>query len=581
MKLRVIIISFFGGLLWGPLGFSQNQSQEKIAALIIHNHFYQSIKPLKILPSSLSEFTSILANRKIEITLAKNLNKVALYNTVDAFARKAKKNKYTAIMVFYWGYMLEYRNQNYLLPSDFKPSARKKDLIYRSVSINELMAAFRRNKMPHYFFINGESRQKFQVGKLRIGQRDKVRSLNARIVYRQKKSPLNDSKVSLASFLTLFKEKKCLKEVITELRKRRDASGYQVWQKGKVTRDVCLQPDATTAKVDVPLLQQKALKLILNRADTIQFSQALQMIQRALNANPKNKISQLIAAALRPSVYGMVPIRGGEFMMGYALGKKDEKPIHRVKLSDFAIGQYEVTNLAYLVFLARYNTRQKRVADVKIDERFKKELLISDHLLGLAYNVKKQWWEVKDSSRLFHPVMNVSWYGAMKYCAYYGLMLPTEAQWEYAARGASREAFAGSKRLIQVGWFLGNTEAGKTHRVGLLKPNAWGVYDLSGNVYEWCYDTYEDDYYRSLTTKRVNVNPANTKERKIIGIRTPSDPYPKVIRGGSYQSSFVACQVFSRDKELPYELSYPGEKNNYVKKAIGFRVVKLKAKGEK
>ena len=578
MKLHIIIIiSFLGGFLWTLPSVGQTSAKQKIAALVIHNHRYQNIQPWAASSPLLDQFTATLTKRGVAVTIATNLNKVGLYNTVDDFVQKVKKGKYTSVLVFYWGYFLEYRNQNYLLPTDFRSPNRKKDLIYGSVSVTEFLATFRRNKMPHYFFINGEGQQKFQVGRLRIGQRDKIRSLNARMVYRQQKLAIKkDPKASVTLFLELFKAKKCVKDIINDLESNRYSSKYQIWEKGRVSRDLCLPPLATTSQVNVPLLQKQALQLILNKLDTTAFPQALQVIQQALRVDPKNKVSQLIAAALNPTNYGLMPIRGGEFMMGYALGKKDEKPIHRVRLSDFAMGKYEVTNLAYLVFLARYNTRQKRIADVKADERYKKELLISDHLLGLAYNVKTQVWEVKDSSRLFHPVVNVSWYGAMKYCAYYGLTLPTEAQWEYAARGASRKAFAGSKRLVKVGWFLGNTEAvTKTHQVGLLQPNAWGLYDLSGNVYEWCYDTYEADYYRSLASRRVNVNPSNAKERKVIGIRTPSDPYPKVIRGGSYQSSFVACQVFSRDKELPYELSYPGEKKNYVKKVIGFRVASV------
>ena len=582
MKFRIIIISFFGLLLWSSSGVGQQPEKQKVAALIIHHHRYQSIQPMATSAFALNKFVTLLTKRKVDVTTAQDLNKAALYNTIDAFAQKIRKNKYTAVLVFYWGYVLEYRNQNYLLPIDFKLPTRKKDLLYGSVSVNELLAALRRNKMPHYIFINGENQQLFQVGGLQTGQRDKLRSESIRVIYRQKKRVETtdlkpNSKISLTPFMKLFQNLSCLEDIINGLKSKPYTMNYTVQEKGKQVQGVCLNRPSSTPKVNVPLLQQQALKLILNSPDTTTFPQAFQMIQKALNANPKNKVSQLIATALQPMKYGLMPIRGGEFVMGHTLGEKDERPVHRVRLSSFSMGKYEVTNLAYLVFLARYNTRQKRIAEVKSDERYKKELLIVDHLLGLAYNVQKQRWEVKDSSRLFHPVVNVSWYGAIKYCAYYGLALPSEAQWEYAARGASREVFAGGKRLLSVGWFLGNTEGStKTHPVGLLKPNAWGLYDLSGNVYEWCYDTYEDDYYRSLATRRVNVNPVNTKEHKVIGIRTPSDPYPRVIRGGSYQSSFIACKVFSRDKELPYEMSYPGEKKSYVKKAIGFRVVKRK-----
>ena len=587
MKISILITCSFCVLWFTSLGFSQNSlkkypfknsfDKNQVAALIIHNHQYQQIRPTVAFASSIDTLKQQLLAKNVEVTYAKDLNKVALYNAIDGFAQKLKKKRYNAILVFYWGYRLEYRNQNYLLPVDFKAPIRKKDLLYGSISVNELLTAFRRIKVPHYFFINGQNQSGFQIGSTQIGRRDKLRATNTQVIYLQKNNSKAKPRANIRAYAKLFKQEPCLNKIVLGLEKMAKAVNDQIFKKGKVRQDICLEPAA--AQVNVPQLQQQALQWILNIPDTTNFLKALKAIQQTLKVAPKNKTSLLIASALSPATYGLIPVKGGVFTMGHVLGEKDEKPIHRVRLSDFAMGRYEVTNLAYLVFLARYNTRSKRIAEVKNDEVYKKELLLGDHLLGLAYNVKKQLWEIKDSSYLFHPVVNVSWYGAMKYCAYYGLMLPTEAQWEYAARGASRNAFAGANKLSKVGWFLGNSEATeRTRPVGLLTPNAWGLYDLSGNVYEWCYDTYEDDYYRVLASKRINVNPVNTKARKIMGIRTPSNPYPKVIRGGSYQSSYINCQVFSRDKELPYEISHPGDKKDYVRKMIGFRIVKLRAK---
>ncbi len=191
----------------------------------------------------------------------------------------------------------------------------------------------------------------------------------------------------------------------------------------------------------------------------------------------------------------MVFVKGGTFTMG-CLEKRDgqceddETPAHEVRLDDFYIGKYEVTNEEYAAFLnAKGNQEEggttwiylKRSSIEQIEGQFQ----------------PKQGQEK-------HPVMEVSWYGAQAYAQWLSestgnpYRLPTEAEWEYAARGGSRSQnyrFAGSNDLDEVAWYSDNAGS-RTHPIGGKRNNELGIYDMSGNVWEWCEDWYDENYYQ-------------------------------------------------------------------------------------
>ena len=141
-----------------------------------------------------------------------------------------------------------------------------------------------------------------------------------------------------------------------------------------------------------------------------------------------------------------------------------------------------------------------------------------------------------------NPVEQVSWSKCEEFCqklsAKVGgiVSLPTEAQWEYACRAGSKKAYAGN--LAAMAWYGEDKYHGSTHQVGLKQPNAWGLYDMHGNVWEWCRDWYAG--YR--TTNQPNPNgPNNGKYR--------------VNRGGSWASEPGACRSASRDSNIPEDES--------------------------
>jgi len=242
----------------------------------------------------------------------------------------------------------------------------------------------------------------------------------------------------------------------------------------------------------------------------------------------------------------MVSVKGGTFRMGSNDGDSDEKPIHSVTLSDYSIGKYEVTNAQFCAFLnEKGNQQEGGVEWINLEGSYKNEKCrISSS--GNGFKVQRGYEE--------HPVIYVSWYGARAFCNWLkektgkNYQLPREAQWEFAARGGNKSRgykYAGSDNLGTVGWYSDNSGGG-TQEVGQKRPNELGIYDMSGNVWEWCQDWYGD--YSS----RAQRNP----------IGASSGSY-RVYRGGSWVNDAGFCRVADRYRYNPG--------GRYIN--LGFRVI--------
>ena len=217
----------------------------------------------------------------------------------------------------------------------------------------------------------------------------------------------------------------------------------------------------------------------------------------------------------------MVRLPGGEFVLGDNQGADDEQPAYPVRVDAFLMDVHEVTQQSYEAFMGRNPAKYKHPNQ---------------------------------------PVEQIGWYGAIRYCnmrsakegltpcydldtlecdsSADGYRLPTEAEWEYACRAGttSRYSFGDdSRNLGAYAWYDANAGS-QTHPVASKQPNPWGLFDMHGNVAEWCHDWYDEDFYHDSPA----VNPRNdvpTEER--------------VLRGGSWAGLDDECRSAARYSEDP------------------------------
>jgi sulfatase modifying factor 1 len=218
----------------------------------------------------------------------------------------------------------------------------------------------------------------------------------------------------------------------------------------------------------------------------------------------------------------LCPVQGGEFLMGDDKGEyDDEKPAHSVRVSGFYMGKFSVSQRLWEA------VTENNPAKFKGEQR---------------------------------PVETVSWEDAQDFFSQLNKLtgkdfrLPTEAEWEYAARGGQYSQgykYAGSDRLKQVGWYSENSND-QTQEIGQLLANELGLHDMSGNVYEWCQDWFDDKYYAECHKRGIVENP-----------KGPATGTYRVIRGGGCFHDPLRCRSVGRDRGLP------GERYG----SVGFRLV--------
>jgi sulfatase modifying factor 1 len=238
----------------------------------------------------------------------------------------------------------------------------------------------------------------------------------------------------------------------------------------------------------------------------------------------------------------MVLVEAGSFEMGSASGRADEQPVHTVRITrDFYIAKYELTFDEYDLFCA--DTNRTRAED-------------------------------RGRGRGALPVINVTWYDAVAYCNWLsqkegltpcysgsgkvmkcdfsanGYRLPTEAEWEYAARGGQLShgcLYAGSDDPDEVAWYAG-TSGDQIHPVGQKQPNELGLYDMCGNLFEWCWDWYGEDYYGSSP----GDDPLGPPMPASTTVRGPE----RVRRSGSWREDAINIRITSRSFDYA---SYVGD----------------------
>jgi len=232
--------------------------------------------------------------------------------------------------------------------------------------------------------------------------------------------------------------------------------------------------------------------------------------------------------------FNMVPVPAGSFTMGSAASEAAhtaaEGPSKKVTLDAFWMGAREVTYDEFLLFFNDENTSR----DSEVDAVTRP----TPQYIDLSWGMGKQGG---------FPVNSMSQRTALMYCRWLykktGMFyrLPTEAEWEYACRaGSSTTYYFGNDatQLKDYAWFAENSK-NKYQKTGQKKPNAWGLYDMLGNVSEWTLDQYRDDYFTAIGDNAVNP------------LIAPVAVYPRSVRGGGYSDKPDALRCASRAKSNP------------------------------
>ncbi|MEO6649063.1 MAG: SUMF1/EgtB/PvdO family nonheme iron enzyme [Chitinophagaceae bacterium] len=257
--------------------------------------------------------------------------------------------------------------------------------------------------------------------------------------------------------------------------------------------------------------------------------------------------------------FKMIPLKSGSFTLTNKLPAGSTKMEQKqVSVSSFSIGAYEVTFDEYDAFFKDESYSRNQTTDAVTRP--------SPPYIDLTLGMGKEGG---------YPANSMSQYGALMYCrwlykktgAFY--RLATEAEWEYACRAGSKDSYPfgnDTSLLAKYAWYKSNSED-KYHKIGLKEPNAWGIYDMLGNIAEWTLDQFDENYFST-----IGVSPKDP-------LISPTARHPRTVKGGNYQDMPADMQNSSRlksnldwnrrDPQIPRSRWW-----NADAPFIGFRIVK-------
>ncbi|MCP4442624.1 MAG: formylglycine-generating enzyme family protein [Aureispira sp.] len=291
-----------------------------------------------------------------------------------------------------------------------------------------------------------------------------------------------------------------------------------------------------------------------------------------------------------PSSIKFVSVSGGSFAMGGTTNANDAT-VHQVTLSAYELSEKEITNAEYVAFLNAaladgwIEVKEEQTSDpcgtytenmvygagqapnagqifLQLGETggctSSGEAEHIDNKSWISYKSSSEKFELLDNAKANWPVNWIKWYGAHAFAEYYGAKLPSEAQWEYAARsGQDNAEYPTSTGLLNstLANYNGDTPGvhnatGHAVEVGSYAANSWGFYDMGGNVWEWCSDYYAADYYKDNVTDPINTTAGTDSKR--------------VRRGGSWNYHAATLLTYARASD------FENRGNNH----FGFRIAK-------
>ena len=258
--------------------------------------------------------------------------------------------------------------------------------------------------------------------------------------------------------------------------------------------------------------------------------------------------------------FEMIPIPAGSFLLGSPAAEagrgKDEGPTVRVKVPAFWMGKCEVTWAEYHQYMNLYEA-SKSLGDLRGDPQRLETLSATRKYLdneSVEVDGVTSPTPLYDPSFTYYPgeepdqpAVTMTQYAAKQYTKWLSgitgaeYRLPTEAEWEYAARAGTTTAYSfgdDPKQLGEYAWYEENSDE-ETHPVAKKKPNAWGLFDMHGNAAEWVLDQYIKNHYRELGTEQVDTQQA---------VAWPSKLFPRTIRGGCWFDDPAQCRSAARHK---------------------------------
>ena len=508
---------------------------ERMLALVIGNNDYESISPLKNPPNDADDMAVALKKLGFSVTIVKNTDYRKTNTTFENFINSLREGD---IAFFYYsGHGIGYNGKNYLVPVDFTTTCLEQ-LDEYAVSFNKLITGAELRRPKNLFVVLDACRS---IGKLR-----ECRSItNSRETLGNGLTrPSNNPKGSIIVYATddgntaedNQKERNGL--FTGELLKHLTTPNIGFRSILDLTANGVEEKSQKLGRPQSPARYDKLggdFMFLVSKTDDIDAQKELLRLKEE-NERLKNKTTTPTTKKFLDLPFAeMAYIKGGTFMMGDTRneGESGEKPEHQVRVGDFWIGKYEITQSQW------------------------------EYIMGTNPSYFKNCGDC--------PVENVSWKDIQEFLKKlnqktgHTYRLPTEAEWEYAAGGGpeNRTRFGNGQDILKpseanfdgsLTYKSSNSEAGeyrgKTTKVGIFPANRLGLYDMTGNVWEWCSDWYGTDYYK--------VSPSSNPTG-------PSKGVFRVLRGGGWGNSPQNSRVAYR------YAAYHSDRYDF----IGFRVVFL------
>lgn len=538
MKRRLFLF-----ILLAVIFISSAQSENtKRYALVIGNGSYSS-GALANAKNDATDTAAALREIGFDVILLTNGTLRQMRTAIENFGAKLTD---ADIGVFYYsGHGMQSEGMNFLIPVN-AVLENETDLIYEAINTNHILTKMEGARCATNIVILDACRNNpFKVasrsGARGLGVMNFNKNIESLIVYSTspgdtasdgtgRNSPFTASLVKRIKNTETDIES-VFRDVTADVKKA--TNGKQIpWRNSSLTRECMLNSSGKTQKIEQP--KQIAKDIISNDKPT------------------SSKISD-----------DFVFVQGGTFNMGSNDGY-DKKPVHQVTVSSFYMSKYEVTQNKYEKIMGTnpsYFSENPANGEVQAKRPVEQvswyDALVYCNKLSIAegltpcYSINGStypsvWGTVPTTD-------NATWDKSVCNWNANGYRLPTEAEWEYAARGGNKSKgfiYSGTSTIGSVAWYLYNSDS-QTHEVGKKAANELGLYDMSGNLWEWCWDWY--DYYRYA------------KDDGVIDPTGSSSGSSRVLRGGSWDDS-DSCTVSYRGINLPYS------RVNYR----GFRVVRSK-----